>query len=404
MSALTRRSFLKTTTAVGLATLPATRALTALSRQDALGVRGEFPITNEVAYLNSASVGPVSRTVRDALDTYADERMLYRNPASRQITKASARAKFASLFGADQDEIAFLYSTSDGENVVVSAMDWKAGDNVVLDELHFTTSFVLYRELEKRTGVELRIVPSRGGRTGIEDFEARTDARTRLLSVAWVSNRNGFRYDLPSLGELAHANGAYLYADAVQALGTFSTNLHDEGVDFACSNGYKWLFADFGCAPLYVRREHLEWMHPDRHGYGQIAETLPDHRFRLKTNAEKFEHANSAHGSIAAMDAALDLLTEVGLDRIEEHTIALTEQLYEDIEDLGLNLFTPPGNRSSIVSFYHGLAPAKLSDALATENVRVTFQEEGRLLRVAIAMFNNQSDVDRLLDVLTKLV
>ena len=197
MNALTRRNFLKTTTSAGLATLPATRALTALSRQDALGVRGEFPITNEMAYLNSASAGPVSRTVRDALDTYADERMFYRNPGYSQIAKAGARAKFANLFGADQDEIAFLSSTSDGENVVVSAMDWKASDNVVLDELHFTTSFVLYRELEKRTGVELRIVPSRDGRTSIEDFEARTDAQTRLLSVAWVSNRNGFRYDLP---------------------------------------------------------------------------------------------------------------------------------------------------------------------------------------------------------------
>jgi selenocysteine lyase/cysteine desulfurase len=404
MSELTRRSFLKTTTAAGLASLPATRALATPSSEDPLGIRGEFPVTDRLAYLNSASVGPLSRAVRDALATYADEKMLYRDPANRRSTKANARAKFANLFGADEDEIAFLYSSSDGENIVVSALDWKEGDNIVLDELHFTTSFVLYRELEKRVGVELRIVPSRVGRAQMEDFEAMIDARTRLLSVAWVSNRNGFRYDLPSLGELAHAHEAYLYADAVQAFGTFSTNLHDEGVDFACGNGYKWLFADFGCAPMYVRREHLEWMRPDRYGHGQVAETLPNHQFRLKTSAEKFEYASNANGPIAAMDAALDLLTEVGLDRIEKHTAALAGQLYAAVAELGLDLFTPPDNRSSIVSFYHGLDSATLSNALAAENVPVTFQEEGRLLRSAVAMFNNQSDVNQLLGVLAKLV
>ena len=404
MSELTRRSFLKTTTAAGLASLPAACVLATPSSEDPLGIRGEFPVTDGLAYLNSASVGPLSRTVRDAIAAYADEKMLYRNPGNRRITKANARAKFANLFGADEDEIAFLYSSSDGENIVVSALDWKAGDNIVLDELHFTTSFVLYRELEKRVGVELRIVPSRGGRARVEDFEAMVDARTRLLSVAWVSNRNGFRYDLPSLGELAHAHGAYLYADAVQAFGAFPMNLHAEGVDFACGNGYKWLFADFGCAPMYVRREHLEWMPPDRYGHGQVAETLPNHQFRLKTSAEKFEYASNANGPIAAMDAALDLLAEVGLDRIEKHTAALAGQLYAGVAELGLDLFTPPDNRSSIVSFYHGLDSATLSNALAAENVPVTFQEEGRLLRSAVAMFNNQSDVDQLLGVLAKLV
>ena len=367
-------------------------------------MRSEFPVTDELAYLNTASLGPLSRTVRNTLVAYADEKMLYRNPASRRAAKERARAKFAALFGADEDEIAFLYATSDGENIVVGAIDWKAGDNVVLDELHFTTSFVLYRELQKRSGVELRIVPSHGGRARIEDFEARVDGRTRLISVAWVSNRNGFRHHLPSLGELAHANGAYLYADAIQAFGTFTTNLHDEGADFACGNGYKWLFADFGCAPLYVRREHLEWMTPDRYGHGQVAENLLDHHFLLKTTAEKFEYANVSYGAMAAMDAALTVLEDVGLDRIERHTVALAGELRAGVAELGLDLFTPPDNTSPIVSFYHGLDPEKLLKALRADHVPVTFQEDGRLLRAAVALFNNRADVARLLGVLARLV
>ena len=336
-----RRRFLQTTAAAGLAALPGAGALAgpaesggrARSRRqpespgptpsDPLGVRASFPVTEELAYLNNAAVGPLPVPVRDALHRYADNKMRRRAAAAGSEAVAGARSRFASLFGAEEDELAFLYSTSGAENIIVNAMDWRPGDNVVVDELHFVTTFVLYRELERREGVELRIVPSRDGVVTVDDFAARTDARTRLLSVAWVSNRNGFRYDLPALADLAHAHGGYLYADAIQAWGTFPTNLHDEKVDFACGNGYKWLHADFGCAPFYVRGEHLDWMTPDRHGHRQVAESLPGHRYRLETSAAKLEYGSPAYGPVAAMDAALAFVGEVGLDRIAGHTHAL---------------------------------------------------------------------------------
>ena len=421
-----RRRFLQTTAtagaAAGLAALPGAGALASSAESggrarslrqpespgptpaDPLGVRASFPVTEELAYLNNAAVGPLPLPVRDALHRYADNKMRRRDGAAGSEAVASARSRFASLFGAEEDELAFLYSTSGAENVIVNAMEWRPGDNVVVDELHFVTTFVLYRELERRAGVELRIVPSRDGVVTVDDFAARTDARTRLLSVAWVSNRNGFRYDLPALADLAHAHGGYLYADAIQAWGTFPTNLHDEKVDFACGNGYKWLHADFGCAPFYVRREHLDWMTADRHGHRQVAESLAGHRFRLKTSAEKLEYGSPAYGPVAAMDAALAFVGEVGLDRIAGHTHALAGELREDAAALGMRMFTPPKNPSPIVSFYHGLDHERLSRALADEGVSVTFQEDGQLLRAGLGMFTNRGDLDRLLGVIRRLV
>ncbi len=423
MKSLNRRRFLGRTAAAGLAALPVTRGLTAestageppsepgqsaraagRSNDDPLGVRTSFPVTEELAYLNSASVGPLSIPVRDALHAYADGKMYRRDASSGRAAIATARTRFARLFGTDEDEIAFLYATSGAENIIASALDWRAGDNVVVDELHFVTTFVLYRELERRHGIELRIIPSRDGAVSVDDFAAHTDRRTRLISVAWVSNRNGFRYDLPPLADLAHAHGAYLYADAIQAWGTFPTNLHEEKVDFACGNGYKWLHADFGCAPFYVRAEHLEWMTADRFGHRQVAETLPGQRFRLKTSAEKLEYANPAYGPVAAMAAALEFLEGVGIDRIASHTHALAGELRAGAEALGMRMFTPPDNPSAIVSFYHGLDPERLGPALAEAGVSITFQEEGDLLRAAVGMFNNRSDVDRLLGVLVGMV
>ncbi len=326
--------------------------------------------------------------------------MLLPTPGNRSDRASSAREKFARLFGAKAEEIALLYSTSDGENVVTAALDWKPGDNVVLDELHFQTSFVLYRELEKSRRIELRIVPQSEGRARIEDFDSRIDRRTRLVSVAWVSNRNGFRQDLKALAELAHARGALVYVDAIQALGTFETDLQTSGADFLCTGAFKWLFGGFGVAPLYLREEHLDRIRPDRYGHAQIAEELPGFHFRLHESAKKYEYAALAYGAVFQLDAALDFLARVGLARIEKHGLALAHELRERIAGLGYETLTPAGNPSPIVSFVHGRDPKELQARLEREKVMVTLRENGSQIRASTALFNNRSDVERLLGVL----
>jgi cysteine desulfurase/selenocysteine lyase len=164
------------------------------------------------------------------------------------------------------------------------------------------------------------------------------------------------------------------------------------------------LFADFGCAPLYVKKDHLEWLTPDRYGHGSVAENLPDLHFRLKETAAIFEYATPAYAAVAAMDAALGYLQNVGLARIEKHTFALAAELRAGADKLGFDVFTPPNNASAIVSFFHGLDPDDLRAALAKESVSVTLREDGSLLRAGVGMFNNHSDVERLLSVLGKMV
>jgi selenocysteine lyase/cysteine desulfurase len=337
---------------------------------------------------------------------YADDQRL--SPASGLDVSAErrerARATFAELFGAKPEEIGLLYSTSDAENIVTRSLDLKAGDNVVIDELHFITTFVLYRELEKEKGLELRIVRHKEGRARLEDFAALTDRRTRLISVAWVSNRNGYRHDLRALSDLAHRNGALVFADGIQAIGTFPADLHAEGVDFVCANSYKWLFASWGAAPFYIREEHLERIRPDRFGHNQVAETLPDFHFRLHTSAKKFEYAGLNYGAVAQLEASLGFLKGVGLARIEEHTVALARELREGVAKLGFDVFTPPDNPSPIVSFTHGRDPEKLKALLDKESIRVTFREDkNSQIRAAVALFNNRSDIAHLLGTLGRV-
>ncbi len=400
MSSLDRRTFLKTT-AASLAAVPASRALAAPSDEDPLGVRHDFPVTDTHTYLNSAGTGPHPIAVRDAAVAFADE--ITRTPFAgrRGEMRDEARKRFAALFGAKPEEIAFLYSTSDGENIVARALDLGPGDNVVIDELHFVTTFVLYRELEKEKGIELRIVPQRDGRSDLEDFDARIDGNTKLVSVAWVSNRNGFREDVRGLAELAHRKGAFLYADGVQAIGNFPTNLSEGGVDFVTANSYKFLFSSYGAAPFFVREELLDRIRPDRFGHGSTKETLDNYHYRLRTTASKYEYGAPAYNAVYQLNAALGYLKEVGLDRIEKHTVALARELRDGLASLGFDPWTPPNNNSPIVSFPHGRETDELKKLFEKESIIVKFREkEESVIRVSIALFNNRADIQKLLKVL----
>ena len=119
------------------------------------------------------------------------------------------KKKFGALINATANEIAYTANTSDGENIVVMGLDLRArrGGNIVIDELHFTTSLYMYKELEKK-GVELRIVKHRNWAIDPEDMDKAIDKNTRLVSMALVSNVNGFMHDAKAVSAIAHARGA----------------------------------------------------------------------------------------------------------------------------------------------------------------------------------------------------
>ena len=150
------------------------------------------------------------------------------------------RGRFARLVGAGNDEIGVLFATSEGENIVAYALDLGPKDNVLLDELRYETEFVLYRQLAKTRGVELRVAKAVDGAVPPRAFEALVD--------------------------IAHAHGALLYADAIQAVGMFPIDRRWQGVDVLCCGTYTWLLGGFGVAPFYVRRDLPEQIRLDRFG------------------------------------------------------------------------------------------------------------------------------------------
>src|SRR5687768_9535624 len=285
---------------------------------DPLGVRADFPITHERGvYLDSAYIGPTPQVVVDAGVAFVRAKSAQPISLPEMQAKADAvRAQFARLINARPDEIGLLSSTSEGENLVAGALDLKQGDNVVIDELHYQTEFVLFRQLEQRRGIELRIAPHKGGSVTAADFEPLVNRRTRLLSVALVSHQNGFRHDLRPLADLAHAHGAWLYTDAIQAAGAIAIDVRASGVDALCSGTYKWLHGGFGVAPFYVRQDLLERFTLDRWGALHVERTRPGYHYDVFSTAKKFEYATLAFGAVYQLGAALEYLEKISVPRI----------------------------------------------------------------------------------------
>ncbi|MGQ0647156.1 MAG: aminotransferase class V-fold PLP-dependent enzyme [Gemmatimonadaceae bacterium] len=369
-------------------------ALPVVGDDDPLGVRRDFPIVANRTYLNSAYIAPVPRQVLATGQAFLESKALKPIPLGDMQRKTDeVRAQFAQLINASPDEIGFLFSTSEGENVVANALDLGRGDNVVIDELHYDTAFVLYRELEARRGIELRIVRHRDGAESVRDFEPHVDRRTRLVSVAWVSHQNGFRHDVRLLADLAHAHGALLYTDAIQAVGMFPIDVRASDVDVLCSGTYKWLLGGFGVAPFFIRRELLERIRLDRFGALHVERHLPDHRFELFKTARRFDYATLPFAEVYQLGAGLAYLERVGVARVEAHTVALAHRLREGLAGQGYRLFTPAGNRSSIVTFFFTRPPAELRAAFDAAHIDATVRDALKQVRVSPALFNTPDEV-----------
>src|SRR5215218_2689572 len=221
-------------------------------------VRADFPLVSLETYMNAAAMHPLGTFAARAIEQGVAARL--RGAAGGGVEFDAAKQqdlkrRYGQMIGATADEIAFTANTSDGENIVVMGMDLpRRGGNIVIDELHFTTSLYMYKEIEKK-GVELRIVKHRDWAIDPNDMDKAIDRNTRLVSLALVSNVNGFMHDAKAVSALAHARGAYLFADIIQAVGAVPVDMRNLGIDLASAGTYKWLMGERGLGLLYVRED-----------------------------------------------------------------------------------------------------------------------------------------------------
>ena len=389
---------------------------------DFAAIRNDFPHTKRKPWLAASEFIPFNIHSMKAIEAYATTKSRATGGYGFGFTpqlQAEAKENFAKLINASADEIAFVQSTTEGENIIIAGLDLaRRGGNVVIDDLHFEASKYMYTQMEEAGLIELRIVEHEGWTTSAADYAKYIDQDTRLVSIALVSQMNGYLADVAAISQLAHDHGAWLYADVIQAAGNSPIDVEAMGIDFASTSTYKWLMGDFGVGFLYVRRDlQEEVVKQTRYGLRQV-KSEKDFDFVTHPGAAMYE-GTSSMAFVPGICAALGVryVTNIGVDAIRAHAQPLIYRLQQEVPSLGFKSITPADNPVSIVSFVPDEnneieeVKAKLDHAFDGESV-VSFRnwyfkndvgerERVRGIRIGVSVYNNDDDIDQFLNALS---
>jgi selenocysteine lyase/cysteine desulfurase len=381
--------------------------------------KSDFNIADGYTYISGAFAHPMPIAAAEAYRQWIDRRSTIGRPrdaswpdVEQPAAEASEAAKtaFASLINANPSEIGLVPNTSTGENLVIEMLGVAKNDgNVVTDALHFEGALVHLLELQKQ-GLDLRIVVPRDGRIDMRDLERVVDNRTKLIEVSFVAMYNGFQHDLKAVCDLAHAHGAYVYADIIQGVGAVPLDVRATGLDFAACATYKWLMGDFGLGFFFMREGLLEKLRRPHWSYDSAPDTeihlspFDPHSPKPVTytpgrDASSYVQLGTMASAVAAaLSVSIPYIQRLGVENIQRYRQPLIDRLQREMPRLGFVPQTPIGSTSPIVTFAHDDADGiqrKLRSARI--NVRVA----DYWIRIAPSVYNDMADIERLLDALS---
>jgi selenocysteine lyase/cysteine desulfurase len=375
--------------------------------------KGDFAIPAGLTYINGAYTHPMPLGAAEAVRREVEYRSQPRlnDPGHGALVK-SVKEEFAALINAKPSEISFIPNTSTGENLVIKALGIpESGGNVVTDALHFDGAILHLQALQKHHGLDLRMAMPKDGRIELRDLERLVDKNTKLVELSLVAMYNGFQHDLKAVCDLAHANGAYVYADIVQAAGTTPIDVQASGVDFCACSSFKWLMGDFGLGFLYVRGNLLPKLRRSQYGY-HSAKRIETHflpydspaatpfTWELGTDASAhFEVGSNAFGPMAALGFSLPYIRKLGVEAIETYRQPLLARLRQEMPRLGFEPITPSGTKSALITFIvKDHRPVLELLKKATINVRLG----AHFMRISPSIYNDMQDIERLLEALSR--
>lgn len=376
---------------------------------EALAPREDFPVLDEVTYLNTASIGLVPLSVQRAARAF-DEEIASRGTTwfdEEQETGVLERARIAAsrLLNADPELVAITSSATEALCQVALHLRPPAGTNVVSIDMEFPSVVYPWHRVAEETGAEVRLVPTREdpAALSLESVARLVDDRTSVICVSHAQFATGCVLDLEGLSRLARAHDAKLVVDATQSAGMVPIDLAEVRVDVLVAGGYKWLCGPFGAAVLYLHPELLEGFRPSLVGWRSTPDpyALDARQMPLASSARRVEFSTMSYTAGQALGGSIEYLLELGIDHVAAHAAALADRLVSGLDLLGAELLTPrdPALRGGTISArFPGHDGEQVAMALNARDVVVS--PRFGATRFATHLFNASRDVDRALDVL----
>ncbi|QDH22549.1 cysteine desulfurase [Saccharibacillus brassicae] len=393
-------------------------------------VREQFPILSQevnghpLVYLDSAATSQKPRVVLDALRRYYefDNSNVHRgvHTLGSRATDAyeGAREKVAKFIGAAHaEEIIFNRGATVGLNLVASSYgdaNVQEGDEIVITPIEHHSNLIPWQQLAKRKGATLKYIePNPDGTITVEAAAKAITDKTKIVAIAYVSNVMGVVHPVKEIAALAHKHGAILVVDGAQSTPHMQVDVQDLDCDFYALSGHK-MCGPTGIGALYGKKALLERMEPVEFG-GEMIDEVGLYESTWKDLPYRFEGGTPIIAGAVGLGAAVDFLTELGMDNVAEHEHRLAMYAMRRINEIeGLQVFGPQERKVGIVTFNlddvhpHDVATVLDSYGVAIRAGHHCCQPLMRWLnvsstaRASFYLYNNEQDIDRLIDALIR--
>jgi len=396
---------------------------------DVRAIREQFPILDQkvnghpLVYLDSSATAQKPVQVIEAVDQYYRQtnsnvhRGVHTLGSRATDLYEGSREKVRRFINAKSTaEIIFNRGTTAGINVVAQSyglQNVKQDDEIVVTPMEHHSNLIPWQQVAKVTGATLKYIPlQEDGTISIQDVKETITNRTKIVAIAHISNVLGTINPIKEIAKIAHENDAIIVVDGAQSAPHLQVDVQDLNCDFYTFSGHK-MCAPTGIGVLYGKEELLEKMEPVEFG-GEMIDFVEKFDSTWKELPWKFEGGTPIIAGAIGLGAAIDFLTDIGLENIVQHEEKLAKYALERLKEIdGLTIYGPT-TRAALVTFNLGdVHPHDVSTVLDTEGIAIRAGHHcaqvlmkqldvSATARASMYVYNTEEDIDRLAEGLVK--
>lgn len=356
--------------------------------------------------MNHAACSPFSDPVVEQLNKYIHQRSVthIENYFDFLPVFESARRKLATLLNTETDRIGWRDNVTSGINLLAQSLELKKGDRIIINDLEFPANVYPFLNLQEK-GIIVDIVKSIDGKVDVEEIETCIKPETRLLSISQVQFLSGYRANLKKIGELCKANDMFFCVDAIQGAGAVGIDVNEAQIDYLAGGTQKWLMGMQGVGYIYITEKLQEKIKPAFVGWTSVnnAWDLLDYNLDLKDDASRFQIGTLANIGLAALDASLGLMENIGHKEIEKTIIENSLFAAEKLCEYGFTPILKNINKENIA----GIITVKIDNAKEIFNElmerKIVLSEREGMIRFSPHYYNTKDEIEEVIKILSEL-
>lgn len=372
-----------------------------------LFIKKEFPVSREFIYFNAGRMGLLPVSSHQVLSKYYEQQQFINRRNADTTSKAifsireKIRKEIAAFIGARKNEIALTQNTCQGIDIILNGLSLKKGSQILTTDHEFIGVYSIIYNIAHRLGLEVKILKlSNSYNYLLDDLDKAINKKTSLLVMSHVTYNTGQRLPVKEICKIAHKKNIPVLIDGAQALGWMNVNMRNLDCDFYASCGHKWMLGPSGTGLLFIQEKWIDKIVPTFIGWASMKKFTRYSDLSFRDEASRFENGTISIGLFAALCKSVDLIKELGLQRIEKKLSHFSMLLKNELTHIKNIALLSPFSRdisSPLVAFNSkNYSLTELQIYLRKRYKIITgVIHESDCIRVSIGLWNTEEDIKK---------